>query len=302
MTMPKELTHWILAERALAGLKSDSRLRRIILDHHDCYLGGAVLPDTLLHLFRGPYAATARDLAARFHDTPGNCFSPLISAEQRFPDGLPPDVLACMLGVISHMLSDIVFHPFVYSQAGPDAMGLHYRIETEMDVYFLKAGAIAPANHVADLLTPSSRPALTETCALVFDPDGRLPRQALEHALDLHCRFQRMYDSTFWKLLIRFVALLAGKPFSDQRHLFYPLSKDGTSLFGNDTAKWRHPVTGELNRTPLKELADAAVRRTTTLFERIETAGALSEALSRDPGENLLTGIHGACLKEMVNS
>jgi hypothetical protein len=51
--MPKELTHWILADRALAGLSDGSRLRGLIQEHHDCYLGGAVLPDTLLHHVRG---------------------------------------------------------------------------------------------------------------------------------------------------------------------------------------------------------------------------------------------------------
>ena len=57
--MPKELTHWILADRALARLSEGSRLREILLNNHDCYLGGAVLPDTLLHLNRGPHATTA---------------------------------------------------------------------------------------------------------------------------------------------------------------------------------------------------------------------------------------------------
>src|ERR1039457_4149630 len=150
--MPKELTHWILAERALAGLSNDSRLRELIRIHHDSYLGGAVLPDTLMHLCRGPHASTALDLATCFHDTTGNSFAPLIRAEQRFPDGLPPATLACLLGVITHMQADIVFHPFVYALAGTAGIGRHYRIETEMDVHFLQSGAIPPVRHLADLM------------------------------------------------------------------------------------------------------------------------------------------------------
>lgn len=298
--MPKELTHWILAERALAALNDDSCLRELIRNHHDSYLGGAILPDTLLHHFRGPHASTALALAACFHDTPGNSFDPLIRAEQRFPDGLPPPTLACLLGVITHMQADIVFHPFVYALSGTAGIGRHYRIETDMDVYFLKGGTRPKVRHVADLMSPATRSTLVNACALLFDPDNRLPRHELERALKLHCRFQRLYNRTFWKLAVRLVALLAGSPFREQRHLFYPLAGLRESRFGEEAVEWRHPVSGELRRTTLGQLADEAVLRITSLFERIEAAGSLSVVLSDSPGENLLTGMHGACQTAML--
>jgi hypothetical protein len=296
--MPKELIHWILADRALDGLKKESRLRGLILTHRDCYLGGAVLPDTLLHLFRGPCAAQALELAARFHDTAGNSFAPLIRAEQRRPDSLPPALMACLLGVVTHMVADIVFHPFVYSQSGSNDIGLHYRCETDMDVHFLQNGATPPVRHLSDLVTPTSRPALIEAAALLFDPEGLLTRQALEHALELHCRFQGMYDRTFWKLAVRLASFLAGVPFRKQRHLFYPLTKMYQGRFGGGIAEWRHPVSGELQRTTLQQLAEAAVLRIIALFNHIESKGSIASALESNPGENLLTGMHGACLHE----
>jgi hypothetical protein len=295
MNMPKELTHWILAERALAGLSKDSRLRELILKHHDIYLGGAILPDTLLHLYRGPYAATTLILAKHFHDTDGNSFLPLIQAEQRFPEGLHPAILACLLGVITHMQADIVFHPFVYALTGTSEIGRHYRLETDLDVHFLQGGAIPPVRHVADLMTPDTRQIILETCALLFDPDGRLPRQALEQALKLHCRFQKMYDSTFWKLLVTLLAKLVGTPFREQRNLFYPLPDVRENRFGEEAVEWQHPISGELHRTSLEQLAEDTVQRITKLFEHIEAVGSLATALSNKPGENLLTGIHGTC-------
>ena len=41
--MPKELTHWLLAERALAGLPAGSVIAGTIRDHHNLYLAGAVV-------------------------------------------------------------------------------------------------------------------------------------------------------------------------------------------------------------------------------------------------------------------
>ena len=294
--MPKELTHWIMADRALAGLNSGSRLRELLLEHHDCYLGGAVLPDTLLHHVRGTHAKTALALARQFHDAAGNSFAPLIRAEQCSPEGLPPSTLACLLGVITHMQADIVFHPFVYALTGTAGIGRHYRLETDMDVHFLKGGARLKVRHVADLMSPATRPVLVDTCALLFDPDGLLPRQELERALALHCRFQGLYNRTFCKLAVRVAALLAGAPFREQQHLFYPLTRLRKDRFGDDAVEWRHPASGEPRQTSLEQLAGDTVRRIVTLFDSIETGGSLADALIKSPGENLLSGMHGACM------
>jgi hypothetical protein len=298
--MPKELTHWILADRAFAALRNDSRLRQVIAAHQAVYLGGAVLPDTLLHLLSGSHAAAALTLAHSFHDTAGNSFAPLILAEQRFPRGLPPALLACLLGVITHMEADIIFHPFVYAMTSPKQIAQHYQIETDIDVYFLQAGARPPVRHMADLLSPDSHETFISTCALLFDPEGTLPRVALEQALSLHCHFQAMYDHMFWKLLVRFLAITIGSPFREQRHLFYPLSHTATNILGQEASVWKHPINGELQRLSLEQLADEAVQRMVTNFERIESAGSLSDVLNNYLGENLLTGTHGVCLNNMT--
>jgi hypothetical protein len=294
--MPKELTHWILAERSLAGLSNDSRLQELILKHHDIYLGGAVLPDSLLYLHRGPHAATAQALAKHFHDADGNSFEPLLRAEQHFHDGLPPTTLACLLGVITHIQADIVFHPFVYALTGTSEISRHYKLETDIDVCFLQSGEIPPIRRMADLMSPFTRTILLDTSALIFDPDNQLPRQALEHVLNLHCRFQGMYDHTFWKLLVTLLARLTGTPFSEQRNLFYPLKNPPDVIFGENAVEWRHPVSGELRRTSLEQLAKEVVQRVTELFECIEAAGSLAVGLNKRPGENLLTGLLGVCL------
>jgi hypothetical protein len=108
-----------------------------------------------------------------------------------------------------------------------------------------------------------------------------------------------MYDRTFWKLAVRLASRLAGAPFREQRHLFYPLAGPPRDSFGDEAVEWRHPVSGEVRRTSLEQLADETVQRISALFEFIETAGSLADVLSDNPGENLLTGMHGACLSAM---
>lgn len=290
--MPKELTHWILAERSLAGLDPGSRLHGVIHDHRALYLAGAVLPDTLLHLVRGRHATTALALGHNFHDTGDNSYLPLIRAEEICGNALPPPLLACLLGVLSHMQGDIVFHPFVYALGGSREIGPHYRVETLLDVHFVSHGAVPPVRRLAPLVTPESRDTLVRASTLLFDPRGELPRQVLEQALLLHCRLQALYDSAPWKLVAHGLSCLPVRLFRQARELFYPFGLPEEDEFATRN-RWRHPVNGTERYESADDLADEAARRTVDLFTRIEAQGSLKAALSDPPGENLLTGLYG---------
>jgi len=297
--MPKELTHWLLAERSLAGLDDTSRLSALIRENRALYQAGAVLPDTLLHLVAGPDSPTALRLAHQFHDTIGNSYAPLIRIEESFgAKGLPAGLLACLLGVLSHMEADIVFHPFVYAHSGTGDIGRHYRVETALDCHFSRHGTRIPAQRLDALVTPAIRAELVTACALLFDPMGELPRQALERALALHCRIQAMYDSTFWKLTARLLACLPVRLLRHARHLFYPLTRSGDDP-GELLGTWRHPVTGKEQTGTPDGLAQEVVHRTVALFRRIDAEGGLKNPLSSPPGENLLTGLYGVGYREM---
>ncbi len=300
--MPKELTHWLLADRAFDGLPVNSRLKAAIAGNRSAYRFGAVLPDTLLHLYRGPYSPTALALSHIFHDSSGNSFVPLMAAESVYSDGLPPDALACFLGVIAHMEADIVFHPLVYALTGSAGIGRHYRIETDIDVCFLRNGTIPAPSHAADLLDPDTCETVIKACSLIFDPDGRLPREALEESIALHGRIQAMYDSTFWKLAALFLSAVWGAPFSDRRHLFYPLFPWSRSPFTpTEPIEWIHPVTGELQHCSLQELSDVTTHRIIRLFSQIEESGSLNAALVDHPAENMLTGLYGVTEKAVAH-
>src|SRR6185369_73930 len=186
--------------------------------------------------------------------------------------------------------------PFVYAATGDSDLGAHYRLETGIDVRFLERGT-APAHRRLDrLLGASTREVLVSAAGLLFDPEGELPPQALERSLALHCRFQSMYDRTFWKVAVRLLARLCGSPFREQWHLFYPLTRRGRAAQLKDGAfgvNWCHPETGETMSASLDDLAREAVERTVAVFGRIEAAGSLAAALAEPPGANLLTGLHG---------
>ncbi len=297
--MPKELTHWILAGQTLSALGNDSALGTVIRNYHDLFLAGAVLPDTLLHLFSGPFAPQALAAGRRFHDAPDNSYAPLIRAEERLSGAIPPDLLSCLLGVLCHMQADIVFHPFVYAAAGLTDTGDHYRIETAIDVHFLNKEADPPAFKMAQLVSPRTKDTLLRACSLLFDPDATLPEQALTEALDRHCRFQAMYGSTFWKLAAKILSVLGVPRIRQQQHLFYPLLRSNRDDLSGHESNWCHPATGMPGNKLLDDLGAEVLRRMLALLRRIEEEGSLKSALTEPPGENLLSGLFGIMHAEM---
>lgn len=286
----------MLAEKSLEQLESTGALQELIMAHSNLYLAGAVLPDTLLHLFYGPWSKQALMLACQFHDTADNSFMPLIKAETKFPHGMPAPLMACLLGVICHIQADVVLHPFVYAKSGVEDMGRHYHVETAIDCHLVQSCRMRSGRRLVEMVQPANCKDILAALSLLFDPGATLPEAVLKQALQLHCRLQSLYDNTFWKLAVRGLALLPIHFFRQNRHLFYPLlhgAKADSTLAG----QWRHPVTAEQMNKSLDDLLKEAVSSTVAVLRRIEQSGSLADALIYPPGGNLLTGMYGVQLK-----
>lgn len=286
--MPKELTHWWLADQAICQLPDTSNIKILLNTQQSAYLIGAVLPDTLLHLVIGQDSHTALELAARFHEPAGNSFMPLIRFVEQHPE-LSPVQEACLLGVASHMLADIVFHPFVCAVAGTD-LGEHYRIETELDLWLLHIGKRPQVSRMKDLVQNAAVARVVPgVMQHLFDPEQLLPIAAFDTAIRLHSLIQGMYGTVGWQLVARGLAKLPS-PFLRSRYkLFYPLGwHHGRAR--NWPLSWSDSARGEYRNETPEQLLTEAVRRTTALFQAIEQQG-IHAALLRQPGENLVTGL-----------
>ena len=289
--MPKELTHWWLAAEAVRRLPLDRPTRHLLEEQQAAYLVGAVLPDTLPHLLREPHSTMGARLTDAFHDSRMHSYNPLLACIAGTPD-LSPEQQACLLGIATHIETDIVFHPFVFAQAGSNR-GCHYRVETDLDLWLLQHHPHPPADELRELLfhdhSDSVFKAAASVLSCVFDPRGLLPPEAVEEALQQHALLQARYNSPGWKLLIRLLGLFPGTRYRQWQHLFYPLrGHRGRPVCWPE--RWQHPVSGvERGDTP-EGLLTEAITRITALLRGVDDLG-LTTALRRQPGENLLTGL-----------
>lgn len=286
--MPKELLHWWLAAASQQRLPLDRTTRHLLEEQQAAYLIGAVLPDTLLHLLGGGQHAMARQLASTFHDNPLHSYTPLLNFLARTPQPTPAQQ-ACLLGIASHIETDVVFHPFVYALSGND-LGRHYRVETDLDLWLLHSGRQPPELELNELLSEETTAAAATVLAGVFDPQAILTAATIDEALRQHVLIQARYGSAGWQLLSRLLGLLPGTPFHRWQHLFYPLFSWRKGRPIQWPTRWNHPVNGgERGDTP-QGLLTEALTRIASLLRTADESG-IRAALRKQPGENLLTGL-----------
>ncbi len=275
--MPKELTHWWLANEALKQVPHNLPIRKMLEKELASYLLGAVLPDTLLHMIHGQWSETALELAQNFHEPNGNSFEPLAEFAENSP--LTPAMIACLLGVATHMEADIVFHPYICALANDD-LGKHYKLETELDLWLLYERGKPPIWRMGELVTEQTTdPALTVAQG-IFDRKGKLPRMAFSKALRLHNKIQGMYGAPCWQLLARLLGLLPLPRLQRWQKLFYPLHwQQGCNKI------W--PAHDQ--KTP-DILITNSLARILSLLIRADEQGII-RSFRNHPGENLLTGL-----------
>jgi len=275
--VPKELTHWWLANESLKLVPLDLAIRKALEKDLASYLLGAVLPDTLLHMIYGQWSKTALQLAQNFHEPNGSSFKPLAEFAENSP--LTPAMVACLLGVATHMEADITFHPYICALANND-QGEHYKLETELDLWLLYKKGKPPIWRMEELVTEQTTDLAITVAQGIFDPKGKLPRVAFNKALRLHNKIQGMYGAPCWQLLSRLLGLLPLASLQRWQKLFYPLSWHQ----GHNKA-W--PVLE--NKTPDVLIADA-LTRISSLLIRVDEQGIIS-SFKNHPGENLVTGL-----------
>lgn len=280
--------HWWLASAAQQRLPLDSVTRQLLEEQQAAYLVGAVLPDTLLHLQGAGQHAMARQLADSFHDSRLHSYTPLADFLARTPQ-LTPAQQACLLGIASHIETDIVFHPFVYALSGND-LGLHYRVETNLDLWLLKSGRHPPEFELRGLISEGTTTTATSVLAGVFDPQATLSADTIAEALQQHIRIQGRYGCSGWQLLARLLGFVPGTPFQRWQHLFYPFFNWRNGRAIQWPTRWQHPSNASKRGDTPQGLLNEALTRITSLLRAVNEVG-LAAAVRKQPGENLLTGL-----------
>ena len=144
--MPKEITHWIAAER-IKDLIRQGRVREAINRYPDFYYLGAVVYDSPFYAYGVRNVEQFGEIVGKLHGTDhGDTFEPFRAFFTSFPSNPPDEALSFISGAFTHYSMDVIFHPFVnyfsgkYASDDPakrtDSQTRHRTFEGLMDIYF----------------------------------------------------------------------------------------------------------------------------------------------------------------------
>jgi len=252
----------------------------------NCLKLGAVFHDVLFYL-RGPgKTAPFLALADELHGTRGEdtyeivrkLIDVVITSKQS------GQLVAFLVGVISHIHTDLLFHPMVFYMTGnyfdsnpkkkTKAIQGHRRIEAMMDLYFcggpselkryslkgvIKKAEVTPADLFADALADMAREkGLTGL------------RQALDRALKTFAFMQRICRNQILSYILYSIERILPNGLKEFSALFYARQLRAELSKISGVISYRNTVTGLASEHRLKTIFDMAVEKSAAFCRKIE--------------------------------
>jgi hypothetical protein len=279
--MPKEISHWLLAEETRRRLP-DGLIRESIEVHPCLYELGAVVFDSAFYAVRYADAVEATEASLRLHGLDGeDTYEPLRrllvselagSAVQAGDAKLPP--LSFVAGCVTHIMGDTHFHPLVNFFSGKyyaddpverdRSQRRHRRFEAALDRHLLNASGRELRNGGSFVRTLAAATGAvgdrleTLVGGLYHGPGGpsRLPMIPL---LREHATFQRLFASSLAARVAGAIGGVLGGGAARVAAAFYTPDPPGGYALFQGPIEYRHPNTGEKRRESVAELFDRAV-------------------------------------------
>lgn len=288
--MPKEITHFALAEQVRRVLPGTSKFFQPVQTFPSVFLIGAVCPDSPFYYLAGPQKKQVQALANPFHRPNKQALLPVLKFLNHHRT---PWALALAAGTVCHIMSDTTFHPLVYYYAGmkgihTGATARHRYFETAMDVHFqyLFRGKTRLHKIIRQAKIPKRK--FYQLMAGLFLPQ-RPKTSFLKHALQWHAALHALFGAS---VIRNGTIKMAGTshPLPDSSAgLIYPFSKPCFLPFFSGRLKYRHPCSGAFYSTDLLTLIREVVNSTLAVLDTIDRAmGICKENEKREPLESLV--------------
>lgn len=311
--MPKEVVHWMVAERA-AGLLASGPFGPALARCPNGLKLGAVFHDVLFYL-RGDHPEGLKALPHRLHGAHGEDTFALLrpQAAHMFARRDEPLPTAFFVGLCSHIFADAALHPMIYHLTGnyydedaqkrTGAIRRHRGLECLLDM--VAAGGV-------DAVLGQSLRALVEGLegglSLACPPEAlaelagcstESAKKGLAEALDTYCTMQSLCRMPALARFLRDIGWLLPDKLREITALFYaPQLWEQRAAVGGPIA-FRNPVTGEARAASLAELMEQAAQNAAAFCARQAPMLAAGRGLAEaGPGPSLDMGLPGAAVTQ----
>jgi len=308
--MPKEATHWILAEHAWQAMPG-GLLKAEIQENKALYYLGAIVFDTPYYSLTGKNRSNLLVAAMRLHgyqaSTPFNPFVLLARSSEILSEGYRP----FLAGALTHAAADAVFHPPIFYFSGNDkdvplsqaarATTRHRRLETALDLHFLSRNGNAAFRNLrlVDLYKnrENEEIAFLKLLNLLYFGKPLATNSSLKLAFWQHALIQIIIQQRRVHQFLGLFDILSprlARRIQPVEALFYATCQEPDPRFFQGPLSYRHPLTGEEQTESVSQLQDRTVALSLEFLERIDNTGTQTELKKRLAGmafPTLYTGL-----------
>jgi hypothetical protein len=275
--MPKEITHWLIAEavsKRLEGTCLEGPLRR----NPNLLHIGAIIHDAPYYYLKGDFESRFGSLPTKLHGTVDDAVE-LIASLLRYLLGLPDEqreqLTAFLAGLVTHLFADALMHPLIFYLTGPyDASDLRRRTAARQDHRMLESLidlCLAGGSHrvrgysLAAYIRNAEMPLLQLhdhlDKAWLRDEDTERFAEGLLSSFRLYSFMQSLYRN---RLVGRLVSLLFSAAPPQARAVlalvYLPRLMEQCWRIDGDIP-CRHPATGEVRSQSIRVLFQDSVDR-----------------------------------------
>jgi hypothetical protein len=313
--MPKEITHWILAQRTAEALR-DTRLGDAALACPNALKLGAVFPDMAYYLTgKTDLAALGAKTARAYHGSHGQdtyilpraLLTRALSANPT-EDQIPR--LAFLTGVAAHLHADMAFHPLVFYLTGntqdPDparrtrAVRKHRQFETLLDIHV--CGSIHQvrtfrAKYFLDNLELPFDRLMDWAPDQIGHPDAG---SMLHAAVKRFCAAQKLFIHPAAAVAARFAEPLIPDKYKELTALIYRPGPEAEAPRLDRMFTYQNPVSGEPRQSSIQDLLHQAVKNGVAMCTSLESALRTGDATHfSQTGPSLISGLVGTDISEV---
>ena len=298
--MPKEITHWTMAELALRKLPTGP-LTELLSAHHHLYYLGAVNFDTPYYLTNGPWADTMQEAGVRLHDH--NPFPRLRLMLENTPAPNHGALTVFLCGLITHIITDAVFHPPVFYFCGDanspdpgiaDAAGYrHHLFETHLDLYLYDYMPLINFRYMDNSYRHKeiSDDLYTRLLSWLYFAKESANLEGIGAALTAHRRLQKRFFNPLFLALSHLINVVTINRYREKTAIFYPRRQADAAPFFSHPIHHLHPVTGEAVTTDLRSLIETVIDECHRVFfileKQLEVSGRTHYTFAKGIGRTL---------------
>ncbi|MGE5404682.1 MAG: zinc dependent phospholipase C family protein [Candidatus Saccharibacteria bacterium] len=286
--MPKEITHWIIAEKTYLALER-SPLKDLINKNKALYYFGVISFDTGFYAGGGckkELILTAENL---HYSLEQGSFAALARISEWIKKSGDKRGWAFLCGCLSHVMADSAFHPLVYYLTGdphdPDpelkktANVEHRKLESRLDLFTRNLVSLDYKASVNELLDNLNNALLIDLMMSLYR-DGSFEKSDINKAIINHGTYYWLFGSHILYLFFKGINFIINGALDLELSLFYPSPNPADIEYFKTPKYYTNPFTGEQRTETVIQTIERVTEQTADILNMLGRSMNIDAAIN----------------------